>query len=275
MRLSAISITVVVLAALTGCATNDDLRSIQRDLDEVKYRVVTMEKDMGGIRKYAAEEVAKGIAPYQQEMTALRKGTADIQAALESARVDMQSLTGKIDDVAILAQKPAEDIPLLREDLSRRLTALEERLAKVEKGLEELQKGGTGGKTAEIEKNPEALYQKALETLRSGDTLKGRDLFAKFIALYPKHELAANAHYWIGESYYSEKNYDQAILEFQEIIKNFPGKEKAPAAMLKQGMAFHALGDAKSTRFVLRKLIDTYPRSEEARSAKEKLKELK
>jgi TolA-binding protein len=60
------------------------------------------------------------------------------------------------------------------------------------------------------------------------------------------HDLAANAFYWIGETHYSEKSYDQAILAFEKVIKNYPGKEKAPAAMLKQAMAFKALGDGKS-----------------------------
>jgi tol-pal system protein YbgF len=205
----------------------------------------------------------------------VRKGTADLQATLDSARVDMQALTGKVDDVAIQAKKPAEDISLLKEDTDRRLTAFEERLLKVEKGVEELQKNIADIKTTATESTPEALYQKALDTFRAGDTQKARELFSKFLSLYPKHELAANAHYWIGETYYGQKNYDQAILEFQEVIKNFPDKEKAPSAMLKQALAFRALGDTKSARYVLKKLIEEHPLADEAKAAKEKLKEFK
>jgi tol-pal system protein YbgF len=97
----------------------------------------------------------------------------------------------------------------------------------------------------------------------------------KFIGLYPNHELAANAHYWLGETYYTEKTYDQAVLEFEKVIKNYPGKEKVPAAMLKQAMAFKGLGDVTSARYVLNKLLESYPHSEEAGLAKVKLKELK
>jgi TolA-binding protein len=64
-------------------------------------------------------------------------------------------------------------------------------------------------------------------------------------------------------------------LEYQEVIKNFPNKDKAPAAMLKQAMAFKGLGDDKSARYVYKKLIQDYPSSEEAKKAKEKLKGLK
>ena len=87
--------------------------------------------------------------------------------------------------------------------------------------------------------------------------------------------MAANAHYWLGETYYNEKKYDQAVLEFQEVIKKFPGKEKVPAAMLKQGMAFKEMGDAKSARYLFKKLIEQFPTADETKIAKEKLKDLK
>ncbi|HTP64143.1 MAG TPA: tol-pal system protein YbgF, partial [Geobacteraceae bacterium] len=122
---------------------------------------------------------------------------------------------------------------------------------------------------------PDALYQQGLETFKSGDTQKARELFVRFIELFPANGMLANAHYWLGETYYSEKKYDQAILEFQEVIKNHPGKEKVPAAMLKQGMAFKGLGDEKSARYLYKKLIEDFPSSEEAKLAREKLKDLK
>lgn len=271
MRLVANITTALLLVALTGCASRRDMESLQNDVEEVKTRILGMEKDISGVKNLTQEEMTRSLAAFQKEMVDVRKGTADLQATLDSARVDMQSLTGKIDEVAIQAKKPAEDISLLKEDTSRSLTAFEERLLKVEKGLEELQKNVA----AATESTPEALYQKALDTFRSGDAHKARELFGKFLDRYPKHELAANAHYWIGETYYGEKNYDQAILEFQEVIKNFPGKEKAPAAMLKQALAFRALGDTKSARYILKKLIEEHPLADETKTAKEKLKELK
>jgi len=272
MRLCARFLLIIALGSLTGCfATKDDLRSLQRDMDEAKGRIVTMGNDINGMKAEAREEVSRSLTLFKKELDTLRKGTADLQATLDSAQVDVQSLTGKIDDASNLSRKSSDDINLLRDDTNRRLAALEERLLKVEKSLEGYQKN----RAEETEKKPEELYQEALNLFRGGDNQKSRDLFTKFVSLYPQHDLIANAHYWIGESYYNEKNYDQAVLEFQEVVKNYPGKEKAPAALLKQGMAFKALGDTKSARYVWKKLVDTYPKAEETRTAKERLKELK
>ncbi len=205
-----------------------------------------------------------------------RKGSADLQATLRRVpKVDMQVLTGKIDDVRLAAQRPADDLALLKEDSDRRLASIEERLSKLDKGFEDLQKKLVETKAKEVEQSPDSLYQKGLDTLRGGDPQKAREHLSRFLELFPKHDLAANVHYWLGETYYSEKKYDQAILEFQEIIKNYPGKEKIPAAMLKQAMAFKELGDVKSARYVYKKIVEDYGHTDEARMAKEKLKDLK
>jgi tol-pal system protein YbgF len=262
MRLITLGLSLAGLFVVAGCASRGEMENLQRDTDEMKTRLVQMEKDLRLVR----DGVDKAEVQ-QKELDTLRKGAADLQATLESARVDMQVLTGKVDDATLLAKKPADDLSLIREDMERRFASLDERMAKLEKGLSDT--------AAKEEKSPEALYQKGLETFRQGEMQKAREQFSRFLELYPNHDLTANARYWLGETYFGEKKYDQAILEFQEVIKKFPGKEKVPAAMLKQALAFKELGDVKSARYVLKKLIEDFPLADEVKPAKEKLKEMK
>ena len=266
MWLNNVGISLIVLLTVAGCASRGDMENLQRDTGELKNRVLQMDKDLTSVRNESRNIMEKSQG-YQKDMETMRRGAADLQATLDSARVDMQVLTGKVDDAALLAKKPADDLALVREDLERRFTALEERLSKLEKGLAET--------AAREEATPDAFYQKGLAIYKNGDPQKARESFNQFLQKFPKHELAANVHYWLGETHYSEKNYDQAILEFQDVIKNFPGKEKVPAAMLKQAMAFKELGDVKSARYVYKKLVDDFPLADEVKTAREKLKELK
>uniref|UniRef100_C6E653 Tol-pal system protein YbgF n=1 Tax=Geobacter sp. (strain M21) TaxID=443144 RepID=C6E653_GEOSM len=281
MQAMRVALGSLVLLAFFGCASQGELESVRRDSDEMKNRLFTMEKGLNDVRAEVREGVEKSLAGYRQsleslqadmsgfqkEMAGIRKGGADLQATLESARVDMQLLTGKVDDVRILAQKPADDIALLKEDLTKRLALLEERMAKMEKGVEEQAK-----KAAQLQQAPDYLYQKGYEAMKEGNLPKARELFSSFLEHHPKHNLAANAQYWIGESYYSEKKFEDAVLEFENVIKNYPDKDKAPAAMLKQGMAFRELGDTKSANYILKRLVEEHPKSEEAKIAREKYK---
>ena len=260
---------VLLFLVLAGCASKSDLDYLRSDMDELKTRLFKTEKDMGSLQSETREGVEKNLKGVQNDLETVRKGAADLQATIEGIKVDMQVVAGRLDDVALSAKKPADDLVFQKEDANRRFTTIESRLEKLEKNLEE-QKKAADAKP----ENPDALYQKGVETAKSGDASKARELLTRFIELYPSHGMVANAHYWLGETYYSEKKYDQAILEFQEVIKKFPGKEKVPAAMLKQGMAFKELGDVKSARYLYKKLLEDFPASDEARVAKEKLKAL-
>ena len=65
------------------------------------------------------------------------------------------------------------------------------------------------------------------------------------------------------------------MLEFNEVLKKYPKSNKVPAALLKQGMAFSELGNKKEARLVLEKVVDKYPKTEEADRAKKMLREAK
>ena len=275
MRFAKRALYSALLLCLVGCASKGDVENMQRDLDEMKPYLLKMGKELGEVKDVGRKELEKGFKGFRQDIEAMRKETADLQANLDSLRVDIQVMGGKVDDVALHAQKPADDLALFKEDNNRRITALEERLLKLEKLVEELSKKLSETRFDALQQDPEALYRKGLDTFRAGELQKARELLTRFLELYPDNELSANARYWVGETYYGEKKYDQAILEFQEVIKKFHNKEKAPAAMLKQAMAFKELGDMKSARYVLKKLLEDFPAAEEVKSAKERLKEWK
>ena len=79
--------------------------------------------------------------------------------------------------------------------------------------------------------------------------------------------------YWVGEAFFGEKKYENAILQFQEVVQNHRSHPKAAAALLKQGLAFRALGDDKNARVILQQVVERYPNSDEAKKAKERLGE--
>lgn len=264
---------IPLLFSLGACATKGEMGLIHQDVDEMKIRLLQTEKSIAGVKAEARDVAEKSSREALRSLEVLRKGTADMQANLDAMRVDLQVITGKVDELGLAAKKPFDDISLLKEDTSKTVVNMEARIKKLESELEQ-----ANARIAAIAKSlesPESLYKQALDTLNSGDAGKARDLFMKFNEQHQGHNLSANAGYWIGETYYREKNFEQAVLEFQKVITDFPGKEKVPAAMLKQGMAFRELGDMKSARFVLKELIEKFPRSEEIPAAKEALAKLK
>lgn len=116
-----------------------------------------------------------------------------------------------------------------------------------------------------------ARYEQALALVMAGKSAQGRKELTAFLADYPSSSLAPNALYWIGESYYDEKNYAQAILAFKEVRRKYPKSAKAPDAMLKTGYSYEKLGDTSNARFYLQALLNEYPAGKPAGLARKKL----
>jgi tol-pal system protein YbgF len=121
---------------------------------------------------------------------------------------------------------------------------------------------------------PLALYKSAYDDLRAGRHEAAERGFREFVHRYPHHDYADNAQYWLGECFYDQKRYDKAAPEFRAVLTRWPTGNKAPDAMLKLGFSLLALGDADKGGKVLREVPATYPRTEAARLASERLAQL-
>ncbi len=119
------------------------------------------------------------------------------------------------------------------------------------------------------------LYQRATHTFDAKQFADARTLYGELINRFPKSEFADNARYWIAESYYVEKDFASAILEFDKVAHDYPQGDKVPAALLKQGFAFLEIGEKDGGIATLQDLIKRYPKSDEAKKAKERLSKVK
>jgi tol-pal system protein YbgF len=88
---------------------------------------------------------------------------------------------------------------------------------------------------------------------------------------YPKSELFDDAQFFLAESYFSEKWYEKAVLEYQTLIAKYTKSNKRPAALYKQALAFEKLGDTVNAKARFRDVVSVYPASPEAAQAKKKL----
>ena len=119
------------------------------------------------------------------------------------------------------------------------------------------------------------IYKDAYETFHKGDLEGARRKFEAFLKQYPNTELSDNAQFWIGETYYLKRDFERAILEYEKAIVKYPEGDKIPAALFKQALSFMELGDKTNARNLLKRVIERYPRSEQAELAKKKLETIK
>lgn len=119
------------------------------------------------------------------------------------------------------------------------------------------------------------VYEQALAKQRAGDSAGALQGFQNFLKQYPRHELAPNAQYWLGEVYYRLGDYPNAIAAQQKLMAAYPDHLKVPDAMLILANAQQSAGDATSARKTLEDLVARYPVSEAAEKGKQRLGRIK
>jgi tol-pal system protein YbgF len=108
---------------------------------------------------------------------------------------------------------------------------------------------------------PKAQYDYAYGLLMKRDLPKAEAALKAFIANHPKHELADNATFWLGETYYTRKNFQEAIQVYYEAYKKYPKGNKAPAVLLKLGMSLATIGEKESACSAYDELAKSHPKA--------------
>jgi tol-pal system protein YbgF len=241
-------------------------------------------------RKAAREEIApRGDAElqsrfdqfeknYTQTMRDIRNNQANLGADLGAVRDELRTLRGQMEEMkkGSAAAGQGQKMQDRLDDLTVRVGNIESalRIGKKEPGGQRSE-AMDGEPSAEVKTDPKPVYDACYKLFKDGQYARAREDFQKFLKQYPKTAYSGSAQFWIAETWYVEEKYEKAIIEYDKVIKGFPTSDKVPHALLKQGMAFQKLGDKGSAKIVYQQIIKKYPNTNQAKTARVRLSDLK
>jgi tol-pal system protein YbgF len=114
----------------------------------------------------------------------------------------------------------------------------------------------------------EAAYQAALDTFRAREHGQAVLELLDFLAKYPKHPLAPSAQYWIGEAYYLQHDYRQALAEFQKVLAYGGPDGPVAEALVKIGLCYARLREPMRAQEAWQRVVREFPDSEAAERAR-------
>jgi TolA-binding protein len=117
------------------------------------------------------------------------------------------------------------------------------------------------------------IYTEGMGALQSNELEIAIKSFSGLVALDANHDLADNAQYWLGECYYSQKEFKRAIAAFEKVF-TYSGTDKDDDAQLKIGLSYQSMGNVNKAREEFQRMIDYFPGSEYYPKAKDALKQL-
>ena len=116
-------------------------------------------------------------------------------------------------------------------------------------------------------------YQEALKQFESRHYQPTILAFRELLTASRENSLSDNCQYWLGECYYSLREFQQAIAEFRKVF-SYRDSNKKDAAQLKIGMSYLELRDRAKAREELNRLIEDYPESKYKAKARKLLRRI-
>ncbi len=246
---------VVATTALIGCSSTTQLDGIELQLSEVQAQLRQLQREAS-----SKDEVTSLGVTVQEDTATLLRAQADLRDEVRQLGARLDALgDGSTQNGATLQQ------------VSRRLDALVQSVEALQDLVE--QHDATSPALSTIDaSNPERLYQAAYDDFLRANYDLALAGFRRFLEVFPLHNLADNALYWIGECYFSRGEYAAAIREFEDVARRFPSSDRLATTLLRQAGAWIELGDRGRARTLLEDVVRRFPNSDEAVLAQQQLR---
>ena len=274
LLIPAVPAMVVALAILSLSAPE---ATAQRDRDSIMAQLRQIQAQLSQIQsshaalKQAVDELTAASAAQQDS---LRKTLADGNVALERVERDLSILSARIDETNGRIGNLQQEVVSMRQNQQPLL------LPPLETTDGE---GETSAESPDNAPSPPAvaagpsvtdIYNQARIDYTQGRYALAISGFQDVLASDPRGDLADNAHYWVGESYFAQRQYDRAIDSFDTVVRDYPNSNKRSDAYLKKAMSLENMDRRSEAMLMYELVIEQFPRTQHQRIARSRLEGL-
>jgi tol-pal system protein YbgF len=261
-----------VLALFTICIA--PAYGANKDIVELQTQITQLQQQMTQMKQSFDERMGIMRNLLEQNTDATNKVTTAINGLQASINKQQQDRSGQGDQLSGQIQA-----------LNDTMDELKVRLTKLSKQLEDMQTAqqSMASQQAQAQQQaqaiaqapaPDVLYNNALRDYNGAKNDLAIQEFNDYIKFYPNTDLAGNAYFYLAEIQFKAGDYQKAVANYDLVLQNFPGGNKAAAAQLKKGFALLELGKEDEGTQELKHVIQRYPRTNEATQARERLRKL-
>lgn len=256
--------------ALGGCAMKSDVTRVQNEVTAL--REVSARQDSARARQLGEiirmqQQLFDSLATTRETIRTLRGDVANDLYGVQQQLVQLQELTGqsqrrltelrtqleaRAEQLAATTTPPAGSPPP-RTDTTAAAAAAP---------------APSGGNAS-----ADQMYEASLGQLRRGSASTARLGFRELLKSYPTSDKVPDALYYIGESFRTE-NADSAAAYYDMVARNYPQSARAASALYNLGLLNERASRTAAARDAYQRVVQTYPRSDEAALARDRLKAL-
>ena len=229
------------------------MRALNGKLDDVSFRLTKFSERFEQVsadsefRFQQLEIAAAGAGSKAQQNTS---SEPQVLGTMPVSPPESVELLAKAETVTLIGET-ALDTPLITSQANRAATTA---------GNQASGKGGSDASSG----TPKEIYELALKKLQMGAYQEAQAELQNFLDLYPRDRLAGNAQYWLGETFYVQRDYKNATAAFLAGYTNYGDSIKAPDSLLKLGMTLVVMGEKKTGCDAFAELSARFPDAPQA-----------
>jgi TolA-binding protein len=183
----------------------------------------------------------------------------------------LANLRADLDDLGMQLGRTAGS----QEELVHRFDQIQGKIKGI-KGLVDERLGGDREDLPEdLPKDPAEMFTVALEKFNAGYTKTARAIFTEFIRVAPDDEKADDAQFFVGETFFSEGRFVEAVAAYRKVYDNYQRGDRFREAVLRIGLSYERTNDCDKAKKIYKFARDEFKKSSEGKKADEKYKALK
>ena len=269
--------------------------AVAREIIDLQRDVTTLlqgQKDMSTqittdhtVLKTLVEQASENVGKLNATMGTVQKSVQDVQAnsgaRLDTMSTQVQGLSDNLEEIKSRLGKLNQqlvDVQSAVQSIDSKISGSSPAISAPGTSPRPSNDGNSAPPTASNSASPapsaDMLYSNGLRDITSGKYDLARQEFLDYLKYYSDTDLASNAQFYLGEIAYTQKQYQDAVSEYDKVLTIYPKSFKLAPARLKKGLALLELGEKTPGVRELREVVKRYPGTEEERRARAKLKEL-
>ncbi|MCX6544463.1 MAG: tol-pal system protein YbgF [Acidobacteria bacterium] len=275
-----VRLMVLGIALLAGAASapleaaNKEHLQMMAELRILQQQTQSLQKQLMAL----TDALTKVSADLKDQTNADRKAFADQKLVVGGVATDLRVIREKVDESNVRLTSLSQEVEAIRvaqaaippaatpaQPLDPGAAAQEAPAATNPAGQAPVPNPGV---------SPQRLFESARADYYAGQWSLAIQGFETYIKTFPKSDLADDAQYYIGETYYSSGRFREAVAAYDRVISNYPSSNTLPDTYYKRGLAHNSLGQVPQARESFEFVVKNYPDSDAGHLAKQALDRL-
>jgi tol-pal system protein YbgF len=242
-----------------------DIRMLQEQTGRLELLMASLDE---ALRKISGK--------MDEQADTVRRSFTDQQLAVDEVADDVRILRERFDETNVRIASLSQEIEALRVTIPPATPAYTQLATDPETGLalDHAPPPAAAPATLGPGVSPQRMYDTAWADYTNGQWALAIQGFEAYIKTFPRSELADDAQFYIGQTYYADGAFQESVAAFEQVLLTYPDGNVVPDASYKRGLALDRIGETERAQQAFELVVKNYPDSTMATLAQQALDRL-